>query len=427
MINNMNSSPRPDSSVLQATVIADVISAPDAIVEARRFVSSNMFSGKAREAWEALCKMWDSGDSISINTVYATVDNAYLTQKLFPLYSTRTGSGSEVVGDAMALAQVYARQVAFDGATELIRLACGTPEQHELSAMIDRIKDKIYGNTVESRIVSLADAINLLGDELEGLANGTVKHVPTSLQTLDTILCGGFAPGSLVIIAARPSVGKSALMLQFSETAAISGFPAVIYSMEMPASDLAKRLIFSTGEISSLDLSQERIKVFDWERFDNASRSLSDLPITINDFDNNVERICSEITDLHQKGQCEIAFVDYLGLTERLDPKDTLANDLGARTRKFKNLAMRLRIPIVVLCQMNRQGDACEEPQLVHLRDSGAIEQDADVIAFITRSPTPNEIKLWIKKNRNGKVDICIPLAVNNCYAAFKENCTVSV
>ena len=421
MRRNTDFKARPNSKEAEATLIADIISAPESIIEAQRFVSQNMFTGPDAVAWKTLCEMWESGKQISISTAYGTIDNEYLNEKIRHLYSSRTGSGYEVAGDAMTLATIHARQIVYDGALELLRIVESTAEPHELISRIERLRDQLSGNAIESKAITNADAINLLAEEIESIIDRTTQCVPTSLPTLDILLNGGFAPGSLVILAARPSVGKSALMMQFAMTAARAGTPTMVYSMEMTATDLARRELFSTGAISSADLSFEAIKAFDFSKFENVASSLSGLPLKINAFDTNIERICAEITTLHQQGQCDFACVDYLGLSERIDPKDTLANDLGARTRKLKNLAKRIGIPIVVLCQLNRESESFDEPQLKHLKDSGNIEADADVIVFLSKTQNQNEVNLWIKKNRNGRRDICIPLEVSNCYTTFKE------
>lgn len=255
---------------------------------------------------------------------------------------------------------------------------------------------------------------------MKNKAEGKVLRVPTGIYTLNYITYGGFNAGNLVILAARPSVGKTAIMLQMAKEAALHGKAVNLFNLEMTNTELAQRLLFSTGRVTPLQMARGEIE---WNDFEIASGQFASKPIYLNDSTNSPDEIISRISLNAQAGKCDIAFIDYLGLMQmssRLQLRDAIAEV----TKKLKNLAKTLRIPIVLLCQLNRASASDNRPPMMHdLRDSGAIEQDADIILMLERSAeNENGVDMWVRKNRQGKAgDVKIELIANETYTAFAD------
>jgi replicative DNA helicase len=216
-------------------------------------------------------------------------------------------------------------------------------------------------------------------------------------------------------------------MLQMAKSAAKAGFPATIFSLEMTKEELGKRLLFSTGKVKPIEIATGYVNEYGYEP---AKEELQNLPIYVNDESRTLAGLLSRIIVSVSQGRCKIAFVDYLGLinideTGRMPIKDQLAK----ATKELKNLAKRQKIPIVALAQLNREA-AKEDgaPELYHLKDSGAIEQDADIVLMLENAKRIDEdvqqrpnINIWVRKNRQYRRDIKITVEPNDSYSAFAE------
>jgi len=212
--------------------------------------------------------------------------------------------------------------------------------------------------------------------------------VPSGIRPLDR-LTNGWKGGQLIILAARPSAGKSAVMLSFAKNAAMAGFPACLYSLEMSSLSLADRMLMSMGDF---DIDAYKSGEFEqWGELSNAQAQLSKLPIYIDDnakvsmgYIRNHSRI------MKQKGKCGIVFIDYLQLAEMgsTEKNRNREQEVAQTTRQCKILAKELDVPVILLSQLSRQveGRPDKRPMLSDLRESGAIEQDADMVMFIYRA-----------------------------------------
>lgn len=246
------------------------------------------------------------------------------------------------------------------------------------------------------------------------------KRVPTGFPTLDKLLYGGFTSGNLVILAARPSVGKTAFMLQMTQSADV---PALVLSLEMTNEDLVKRLLRSTGYVQSWQMANGQI---DWMMWQEAKKILSQSKVYLNEKPQSIDDVCNLITKNHNKGRCDIAFIDYLQLMGSING-GKLYEQVTDMTKRIKRLAKSLGIPIVLLCQLNR-ASASENraPQLFDLRDSGSIEQDADIVLMLDRerdeegNNTPR-VNMYVRKNREGVKDMMIKCISNDNYTKFDE------
>jgi replicative DNA helicase len=265
----------------------------------------------------------------------------------------------------------------------------------------------------------LKDLLVSAVDRIETLYNrdnpSDVTGVATGFADLDRETAG-LQPGDLVIVAGRPSMGKTALALNIGEHVAIDlKLPVVVFSMEMGASQLAMRMIGSVGRLDQHKLRTGRLAPDDWERLSTALGRLSEAPMLIDETPAlNAIEVRSRARRLQkQYGQLGLVIVDYLQLMQAQSAGENRATEISEISRSLKALAKELKVPVVALSQLNRSLEQRpnKRPVMSDLRESGAIEQDADVILFIYRDEVYNEdtpdkgtAEIIIGKQRNGPI-----------------------
>jgi replicative DNA helicase len=244
---------------------------------------------------------------------------------------------------------------------------------------------------------------------LEGTA---LTGVPSGFTRLDE-LTGGFQPGNLIVIAARPSMGKSALVANIAENAALDhGHAVALFSLEMSESELAQRFVASQASIKGEDLSKGRVPEKRWAKIVSATNKLSQAPLYIDDSsDVGLLEIRAKARRLHAQKQIGLIIIDYLQLLRADSRIENRVEQVGQMSRGLKILARELNVPVIALSQLNRGVEARTDkrPLLSDLRESGSIEQDADLVMFIYRdeyyndeSEREGEADIIISKHRNG-------------------------
>ena len=263
---------------------------------------------------------------------------------------------------------------------------------------------------------AIHDLLSAELDKLEQLsAHGTsITGTPSGFEDLDRIT-GGFQPGNLIILAARPGMGKSALMANFAEHAALTGKEAVaLFSLEMSEGELAQRFIASQASIKGDDLRKGKVPQTRWAKILAASNRLAESALFVDDSsDLSVLDVRAKTRRLAQQ-QADglgLVLIDYLQLMRATGQSDNRAEQVGQISRGLKTLARELEVPVIALSQLNRGVEQRTEkrPVLSDLRESGAIEQDADLVMFIYRDEyydpeTEDEgiAEVIIQKHRNG-------------------------
>ena len=242
-----------------------------------------------------------------------------------------------------------------------------------------------------------------------------VTGVPTGFADLDR-MTSGFQPGDLVVVAGRPSMGKTALALNIGESVALNtGMPVAVFSMEMGASQLAMRLIGSVGRLDQHKLRTGRLQPDDWDKLSAALGRLNEAPILIDETPalNAIEVRSRARRLMKQYGKLGLVIVDYLQLMQASTQGENRATEISEISRAMKSLAKELQVPVVALSQLNRSLEQRpnKRPVMSDLRESGAIEQDADVILFIYRDEVYNAetqdkgvAEIIISKQRNGPI-----------------------
>lgn len=248
-----------------------------------------------------------------------------------------------------------------------------------------------------------------------------VTGLPTGFYDLDK-LTAGLQEGELVIVAGRPSMGKTAFALNIAEHVAVgNGIPVAIFSMEMAASQLATRLLGSIARVDQQKMRTGRLGDEEWSSLSSAMAKLHEAPIFIDETGGlNALELRTRTRRIHRQcGKLGLIIVDYIQLMSATSEGENRATEVSEITRSLKSLAKELKAPVVALSQLNRALESRNEkrPMMSDLRESGAIEQDADLILFVYRdevySPDKPEAKgraeIIIGKQRNGpigKVDL---------------------
>ena len=245
---------------------------------------------------------------------------------------------------------------------------------------------------------------------LEGTA---LTGIPSGFKDLDEIT-GGFQRGNLIVIAARPSMGKSCLVTNMAENAALDhGRPVALFSLEMSETELAQRFIASQARIKGEDLRKGRVAENRWPKIVEATNRLAQAPLYIDDSsDVGLLEVRAKARRLHAQHELGLVIVDYLQLMRPDHRVESRVQQVGEMSRGLKILARELNVPVIALSQLSRaveQRGGDKKPVLSDLRESGSIEQDSDLVVFIYRDEYYNEesehegeAELLISKHRNG-------------------------
>ena len=310
-------------------------------------------------------------------------------------------------------------------ASDEIATQAFNPKGVPVSQLLDEAESRIFrigeeGSKSGAGFQDMGKLVQALIDRVQELeANGSedVTGVRTGFYDLDR-MTAGLQKGDLIVLAARPSMGKTAFALNIAEHVAVQeGLPVAVFSMEMGASQLALRVVGSLGRIDQQHLRTGRLRDDEWERLPEAASKLSESPIFIDETPGlNPAELRARARRLARQygGTLGLIVIDYLQLMSGSGGnEENRATVLGEISRGMKGLAKELQCPVIALSQLNRSVETRPDkrPMMSDLRESGAIEQDADVIMFIYRddyynkeSKEPGVAEIVIAKQRNGPV-----------------------
>jgi len=297
-------------------------------------------------------------------------------------------------------------------------------EQKKLEDIMDEFESKLFSITVSSSNKDFYDTKTLLAmqieraDEYAKNPNG-LRGLSTGINSMDKFL-GGLHKSDLIILAARPSVGKSALAFDIARHVANTGKTVAVFSLEMPAIQVIERMLAQQSRINLWELRMGNIKDSDFKKLNAAQDQLSKSRILIDETPGiNVMQLRSKARKLMIDESLDMIIIDYLQLMQGNSNTDNRAQEVGEISRSLKILARELNIPIIALSQLNRavENRIDRVPQLSDLRESGSIEQDADLVLFLSRDLNTEEVDpnnidhnrkikvdLYVAKHRNGPV-----------------------
>jgi len=298
------------------------------------------------------------------------------------------------------------------------------PMGKEAGQLLDEAESKVFAISEEGArgkqgFMDMQPLLTQVVERIDMLYNrdnpSDVTGVPTGFTDLDR-MTSGLQPGDLVIVAGRPSMGKTSLALNMAEHVALeTGMPVGVFSMEMGASQLVMRMLGSVGKLDQHKVRTGRLADEDWRKLTDAVGRLNDAPIHIDETAAlNALELRARARRLHrQYGKLGLIVVDYLQLMSASTQGENRATEISEISRGLKALAKELNVPVVALSQLNRSLEQRpnKRPVMSDLRESGAIEQDADLILFIYRdevynqdSPDKGKAEVIIGKQRNGPI-----------------------
>ncbi|MBU0650163.1 replicative DNA helicase [Patescibacteria group bacterium] len=285
-------------------------------------------------------------------------------------------------------------------------------ETGEVEGLLDEAEQELYAvsqDRTRQDFIPISNTLQVTFERLDEMAKtkGALRGVPTGLKGLDRML-SGLQPENLIILAARPSVGKSSLAINCAQYAATSHKKAIgIFSLEMGREQIVDRMISAQGDIDNWRITTGNLHEEDFERYGIAAGELAEAPIYIDDTPGiGILELRTKARRLHTDKVIDLIIVDYLQLIHGRTAESRV-QEVSEISQALKNLARELKVPVLAVSQLSRAVEARggdKRPQLSDLRDSGSIEQDADVVLFLFRPNDEDRInhKLLIAKHRNG-------------------------
>jgi replicative DNA helicase len=311
----------------------------------------------------------------------------------------------------------------------------GYASEGEVVDLVNNAQAEIYGvmGGVEAEdFVPLTVAVTTAIDEIEAARgrDGSMTGVPTGFAELDE-LTNGLHGGQLIIVAARPALGKSTLALDFARAASIKhDMPSIFFSLEMGRSEIAMRLLSAEAAVPLQSMRKGTLHTEDWTKIASTRGQINDAPLYIDDSPNmTLVEIRAKCRRLKQKVGLKMVIIDYLQLMTSGKKVESRQQEVSEFSRALKLLAKELQVPVIALSQLNRGPEQRSDkmPALSDLRESGSLEQDADMVILLHRdsayekeSTRPGEADLIVAKHRNGPTKT-ITVAFQGHFSRFQD------
>jgi len=418
-------------SVLGAVLIAET--ALDQLQVDVRLRPEDFYLPKHASIFRAMLALADKSEPVDALTVSAELDRqGELEQVGGTAYIHSLPSAVPAAAHAAQYAQIVRDRAQLRRLLATLREAEDQVFSFPGSAreLFDKTEADIYKVAHEESTADLTRLDDILHEEIDKLELLSERGIaltgtPSGFKDLDD-LTGGFQPGNLLILAARPAMGKSALALNIAQNATLGKgtegrgpLPVALFSLEMSRVEIAHRMLGAEAKISGDALRKGQVKS-DWRRVLLASEKLSKAPLWIDDSsDLGIHELRAKVRRLKaRQPELGLVIVDYLQLMRPEDSRENRVLQIGTISRGLKLLAMELKIPVIALSQLSRRLEerTDKRPMLSDLRESGSIEQDADVVMFIYResvydkdddqedAPAADEAELIVGKHRNGPI-----------------------
>ena len=397
----MNQNTIPQAVELEQSVIGTLIMEPDRLTEVVGILSPESFCDDRNSfIYKTLIEMFDQNTPVDLYNVGKQCNGSPLFKgRAGTLYASectcKVGSGVNLLFQAQIIQQRYIARLLMYAGSKISTLAGDDTKDvadvlDESNKLIDKINALSCGSSAgQSLRDSLTESLKLAEQRQAAYLGGSPTGIPTGISDLNR-LTGGWRGSQLIILAARPAMGKTALMLHFAKSAALNGTPVCIFSLEMSHVSLSDRLLLSECEVEVNRFRNGDLSGDDWRQLNEASAQLEKLPIHVDD--NAVVSMRYIKTRCHilkKQGKCGLIMIDYLQLadTSTKERNRNREQEIAQASRQAKIIAKELDVPVVLLSQLSRECEkrADKQPQLSDLRESGAIEQDADVVGFIFR------------------------------------------
>lgn len=382
---------------IEADVLGAIISDQSNITLVASDLRPEHFSDtRHSDIYGRLLDMYNRGEYISLLTAVnackglKSLNGENVAVLLAGYMSNAPMSGISTLG--RIIVENYIRRKVCVGAQQLIT-RCGNNEDvgetlNALSTLSDECNGVVVGGGAKHISGLISEAITEAEERQKRAQIGQNLGITTGINALDGVT-GGWKPSQLIVLAGRPAMGKTAVMLHFALSASIQGKAVCIFSLEMSDVGLTDRLLLAVSGVDAERYRTGRLTPEDWRRIAEAEATMQGLPLYIDDKPTvTMHYIRAQSMLLQKRGKCDIIFIDYLQLADTSTGKNrNREQEIANASRSAKMIAKELGVPVVLLSQLSRKVEerADKTPLLSDLRESGAIEQDADIVAFVHR------------------------------------------
>ena len=403
----------PQDLVAEQSVLGGMLLSKDAIADVVEIIRERDFYRPAHELiYDAIIDLYGRGEPVDPVTVSAELTKrgdmakaggAPYLHTLLSSVPTAANAGyyAKIVRDRAILRRLV------EAGTKIVQL--GYTVEGEVDEAVDQAQAEVFHVTerrASEDYVKLNELIPAAFDEIEKISQGVVgEGVKTGFKDLDS-LTNGLHPGNMVVVAARPAVGKSTLALDIARYASIhKGDTSVIFSLEMSKSEITMRILSAEARVALNNIRAGSLNDEEWARLARRMGEIAEAPLFIDDSSNlSMMEIRAKARRLKQRHDLKLIIIDYLQLMTSGKRVENRQQEVSEFSRQLKLLAKELNVPVIAISQLNRSPEqrSDKKPMLSDLRESGSIEQDADVVILLHRDD------LYDSQNRSGEADLIV-------------------
>jgi len=409
----------PHSEEAEVSVIGAILIDQDAIVTVAEFLRPEHFYFESHSLiFKAILDLYEERSPIDIVTLTDKLKKnkdltkvggaAYLAEMV-----NRVPTSANIEKYGLIVKDLWVKRQLIKSAAKISEIAFD--ESAEASEALDKAETEIFSLSqrhLRQSFVPLKEALEESFDRLDELHKqaGGLRGVPTGFRDLDNMLAG-LQPSNMIVLAARPGIGKTAFGLNIARSVAVDyKIPVGIFSVEMSKEELTDRLLVRQSEIDAWKLKTGKLEEEDFTRFSEAMGILADAPLYIDDTPGiSILEMRTKARRLQVEKGLELLIVDYLQLVKGRNLENRV-QEVSEISMGIKNIARELKIPVIAISQLSRAVEVRggQRPRLADLRESGSIEQDADVVMFLYREDedNPENVTLEIAKHRNGPTGV---------------------
>jgi len=413
----------PQDLAAEQSVLGGMMLSKDAIADVVEVLRPGDFYRPAHQSvYDCVLDLYSRGEPADAVTVSAELERrgelrrvggAPYLHTLIATVPTAANAGfyAEIVAEKAILRRLV------EAGTRIVQLGYAGADGADVNEVVDRAQSSIYEVTerrMSEDYVALEELLQPTMDEIDAIASrgGSSLGVPTGFEDLDAVT-NGLHPGQMVIVAARPGIGKSTLGLDFTRSCSVKhGMTSVIFSLEMSRTEIVMRMLSAEARIRLADMRGGRMTDDDWTRLARRMSEVSEAPLFVDDSPNmTMMEIRAKARRLKQRHDLKLIVVDYMQLMTSGKRVESRQQEVSEFSRQLKLLAKELEVPVVAISQLNRGPEqrTDKRPMLSDLRESGSLEQDADMVILIHRpdawerdDPRAGEADLILAKHRAG-------------------------
>ena len=406
----------PHSDDAEMSVLGSILIDKDAIVQISEFLKpEHFYQTKHGDIFEAMIKLFESREPIDLVTLPQKLKSMKLLDAVGGVSYISTlvegvPSSANIRHYGEIIQAYYTRRRLISDSAAMIEMSFD--EGSDIAGILDSAEQKVFSlsqSSTKQGFVPIRNVLSESFDRLDELSkkSGSLRGVPSGFTDLDNTLAG-MQDSNLIILAARPGMGKTAFSLNIAQYASVvAKVPVGYFSLEMSKEELVDRMLVSQADIDAWRLKTGKLTPSDFEKLSEAMGVLAEAPLYIDDTPGiSVLEMRTKARRLKSEHNVGLIFVDYLQLVKGRNLENRV-QEVAEISQGMKNLARELKIPVIAMSQLSRAIEnrgAGSSPQLSDLRESGSIEQDADVVMFLYREDAEDlsSVKLNIAKHRNG-------------------------